>query len=434
MLLPDGDGWRLPRPVFDNSDIRSAIPVNKAMTEQFGLRTSLLRCLFHRRSGDGPGVIRAYAMERCGEGDVGPRGARWVASHELADVPLASDDDRMALDAWIEGVIEPKELRAAWYSPGWWDSAIGWIDEVMAGQGIARSGPSEHVRSWVLSSIIRTPTSHGDIYFKAVPPFMAHEGAAMTAVARECPRMVPPPIACDAQRGWVLMSDFAGRSLADISEFERWQDAVRMHARMQVDQAGRTQSWIDRGLPDRSLRRMVDLIDPLITVSAKALSDGPDGLSDDEIQALRGLSMRLKFMCARLADFNIPHSLVHGDLGGNILVKGDGEFVFFDWTDACISHPFFDMTTMADTVFDDNVFRGDESVGVRIRDAYLEPWAKYGPMDRLVQAYDAARPLGALHQAMTYMWILTNIAEDARWEVEVGLPTWIRTLLRLCGQ
>ena len=256
----------------------------------------------------------------------------------------------------------------------------------------------------------------------------------MSAVARDHPAMASPPIAHDRQRGWILMFDFGGKWLGESSDAERWEEAVRMHAQMQVEQAERTQSWIEMGLPDRSLRRMVDLIDPLITVAANMLSGRNGGLSEDEVRALQGLPMRLKFMCARLADFNIPHSLLHGDLGGNILVKDDGGFVFFDWTDACVAHPFLDMAAIGDNVFDDNVFKGDESAANRLRDAYLEPWTKYEPMDRLVQAYDIARPLGALHQAMTYMWILTNIAEEARWEVEVGLPTWIRTLLRLCGQ
>lgn len=182
---------------------------------------------------------------------------------------------------------------------------------------------------------------------------------------------------------------------------------------------------------------MVELIDPLITVSTRMLSGRPDGLSDDECQALHGLGMRLKFMCARLADFNIPHSLVHGDLGGNILLKDGGDFVFFDWTDVCVSHPFFDMTTMAHTVFDDSPFQGDEDIAERLRDAYLKPWIRHqagaASEERLLQAYEVARPLGALHQAMSYMWILMNVAEDARWELEGGLRQWLKTLLGLCG-
>ena len=87
---------------------------------------------------------------------------------------------------------------------------------------------------------------------------------------------------------------------------------------------------------------------------------------------------------------------------------------------------------MAHTVFDDSPFQDDQDVAVRLRDAYLKPWTVFQPMEKLIQAYEVARPLGALHQAMSYMWILTNIADDARWEFEGGLWQWLKNLLALC--
>jgi hypothetical protein len=30
---------------------------------------------------------------------------------------------------------------------------------------------------------------------------------------------------------------------------------------------------------------------------------------------------------------------------------------------------------------------------------------------------------------MSYMWLLMNVAEDARWELESGLLMWLRNLL-----
>ena len=98
----------------------------------------------------------------------------------------------------------------------------------------------------------------------------------------------------------------------------------------------------------------------------------------------------------------------------------------------CISHPFFDTTTLVDVVFDEmNLFEDVPDALNRLRDAYLEPWTKYQSMERLVEAYEVARPLGVLHQAMSYMWILNNIAEDARWELESGLVIWLRNLLKI---
>ena len=124
----------------------------------------------------------------------------------------------------------------------------------------------------------------------------------------------------------------------------------------------------------------------------------------------------------------LPPTLVHGDLGGNVLVRGE-QYTLFDWTDVCITHPFFELTTLLDTVFDASVLPHEAQVRTQLRDAYLEPWTAYVPMERLVEAFEVSTPLGALHQAMSYMWILMNVAEDARWELARGLVMWLRHLL-----
>lgn len=432
LISRDGDNGGLPHLRLSRSDFRSASPLNKGMEEKFGLTTTVLSPLFQRMSEGRQLDLRAYSFEQHA-GGVRPDGSDWVLVDEVNDVALSSQIDRQARDAWLAGQNSEAAQRCPWGVPGWWDEAVHWIDEELGRLDITRTGSPVQLRAWSLSAIIRIPTSVGQVFFKAVPAFMSHEGAAMAALSEAHPSMVPPPLAADGPRGWLLMPDFRGNFLGKVPDVGRWEEAVNIHARMQLEQSGRARSWLDLGCPDRSLGRMVDLVDPLITVSAGMLAGRPDGLSGEEIEALLGLSMRLKFMCAQLADFNIPHSLVHGDLGGNILVKDDGGFVFFDWTDACISHPFFDMATLANTFFDDNAFQGDEAVGLRLRDAYLKPWSQHQPMERLIQAYEAARPLGALHQAMTYMWILTNIAEDARWQLEGGLRQWLKIVLTLCG-
>ena len=101
-----------------------------------------------------------------------------------------------------------------------------------------------------------------------------------------------------------------------------------------------------------------------------------------------------------------------------------------------MSHPFFEMATISGAYFDESVLKDSPDAETRLREAYLEPWTRLMPMDmeRLVEAFETSRPLGALHQTMTYMWILTNISPDARPELEGGLLHWVRSLLRMCGR
>ena len=92
------------------------------------------------------------------------------------------------------------------------------------------------------------------------------------------------------------------------------------------------------------------------------------------------------------------------------------------------------MATISAAYFDESILKDNQDADTRLRDAYLEPWTARIPIERLVEAFEASRPLGALHQAMTYMWIHTNISAEARPELEGGLLHWIRQLLRLCGR
>ncbi|MGQ4810127.1 hypothetical protein NKDENANG_03574 [Candidatus Entotheonellaceae bacterium PAL068K] len=91
---------------------------------------------------------------------------------------------------------------------------------------------------WALSCIMRIETSIGDVHFKAVPPFMPQEAVVMRELSRRHPDLIPPPLAADVERGWMLMPDGDGALLLHTSDFSCWEEAVRHGTRMQVAQAG----------------------------------------------------------------------------------------------------------------------------------------------------------------------------------------------------
>ncbi len=431
-LIRGGRRWTLPNFAPQTTDARQVDHINAEMRRALGLETVTLRCAQSRIGDDERDSWRVFvALARNADAQL-PPDARWVAQSDLQTIEFAPPALADAVNAWFAERDNPPPRRAPWHSAAWFDGALERIHARLDALGMPAIAPARQLRAWGLSCAMRVATAGGDVYFKAAPPFMAHEGRVMRAVAERYPALLPPPLAVDAQRGWLLMPDYGDAMLHKSTDIARWETALRLFARMQVEQAAHTQDWLAIGCPDRGLGRMVDLIDPLIMSSAQLLAAKPYGLTADEIDRLRALPMRLKLMCARLAQYALPQTLVHGDLGGNILMNGGG-YVFFDWTDACISHPFFDMATISGAYFDESALKLDASVDNRLRDAYLEAWAAHEPTERLIEAFDAAKPLGALHQAMTYMWILTNIAEDERAELEGGLAHWLRNLLRLCG-
>jgi hypothetical protein len=96
-----------------------------------------------------------------------------------------------------------------------------------------------------------------------------------------------------------------------------------------------------------------------------------------------------------------------------------------------MAHPFFDMAPIIERAMRERVRPFEQDVRARLRDAYLAPWTVYEPMERLVHAFELSTSLGALHQAMSSMWMLMNVAPEARWQFERGLVKWLRRLLQL---
>ena len=130
-----------------------------------------------------------------------------------------------------------------------------------------------------------------------------------------------------------------------------------------------------------------------------------------------------KQICAELAALPIPQSIVHGDLhGGNVGIQGE-DFIFFDWTDACISHPFFDML--------DIFYEKDTAVQTELRDAYLAMWTDYAPIPQLLDIWQLAEIGAAIHHSFSYWQMLIHLEPHVRSDLSHMLPIWLRKILTL---
>ncbi len=64
----------------------------------------------------------------------------------------------------------------------------------------------------------------------------------------------------------------------------------------------------------------------------------------------------------------------------------------------------------------------------RLREAYLDPWQVYEPMERLEQALELAEHLAPVHHALLYhAMILPNM--EASWEMVNMVAYYLRMLL-----
>ena len=152
------------------------------------------------------------------------------------------------------------------------------------------------------------------------------------------------------------------------------------------------------------------------------------GLTEDEYRRLRALVPDFEERCIRLAGHGIPETIQHDDLhDGNAFVR-DGRYLVFDWGDSCVSHPFHSLVVMMRAL----VYRLELPPGgsdvIRLRDAYLEPFARYGSPGELVEAVDLAHYVGTASRSLNWSRFLRSYGPGVGSD-EDAVPYGLKRLL-----
>jgi hypothetical protein len=283
-----------------------------------------------------------------------------------------------------------------WTDAGWLADVKVWLDRQLEDVGLQLTGTVEqpHVRPW--STVLRIPTTGGDVWFKANIPLLAYEATVVDLLAAQRPDSVPGLLATDLERGWMLMAD-GGKRLREIVERERdlgrWLDVLPGYGQLQIDMATNLDRLLGLGLPDRRLQTLASQYEELI--------GHVDTVTEDESRRLRALVPTIAELCERLASVGLPETIQHDDLhDGQIFVR-DGRYLFFDWGDACVSHPFFSMsvTLEGQLAWGLDDIEGSEDIAP-YRDAYLEPFRNFASWSELQAAYEIALRLGWVCRAL----------------------------------
>jgi hypothetical protein len=320
---------------------------------------------------------------------------------------------------------EVEAIRAPWDEPGWQARVVRWVRAHVKGTAYGEVRGLEVAQKWALSCVLRVRTAGGDLsqtgtlYFKAVPPFFASEARITATLAHIFPDNVPMPLATDPRRNWMLLPDLGREDLREGTQPDEWCRVMRLLAWMQRECIGRTDELRRAGCGERGLVSMVEEIDVLCS-DTKVLSLLEAG---DRRKLLEAVP-HLKALCARLAAYGVPETLMHGDFHGGNIARTGGRYVVFDWTDASISHPFLDLPIILNWhVPPDNIEH------LKVRDTYLAEWIDFGSMERLREAMAMAFPLGSLFQVMSYRRMIRAMGEEAEGELKADLGMWVGRVL-----
>ena len=302
--------------------------------------------------------------------------------------------------------------------------AHAWIAGALDGLGVELVEQIEqpHVCPW--STVLRVPTRGGDLWFKACAPALAHEPATIEILARCRPKRLPRLLAVDRARGWMLQAD-GGERLGELGEPGRWVDVLALYADLQAEAAGVADELLAASVPDRRLDGLPELYESLLRRQ--------EGIVGDDLRRLADLGPTVSRLCEELAGTGLPETVQHDDLYSNNVFVQEGEYVYFDWGDACVAYPFFSLhVAMRALAYELGVDAASSEL-TRFRDAYLEPWTRLVSRVDLVRALRPAGVLGGLARAMGWQAILDTLPAETRREYADTVHDRLASFLAECG-
>jgi 8-oxo-dGTP pyrophosphatase MutT (NUDIX family) len=328
--------------------------------------------------------------------------------------------------------MQDQPIQLPWEQPGWLEQATAWIHAQLATRGWRVTGPVEvlHQRAW--ATFARVFTDNGTAYFKAPALDSMYEAALTQALARWRPDCTVPLLAVDRDRGWLLSAD-AGVTLRSASpsadQIGHWLKLLPLYVELQIEMADRVPELLALGMNDRRLAHLPRLYAQLMEATENLRVGLEPGLTPDEYQRLRDLRPQVTAWCEQLAGYGLPETLTHEEVhDGNVLVSGD-RYIFTDWSDSSVAHPFFTMLVTIRAAADRLKLAEDGPEMIRLRDVYLEPWTKFETRGKLLAAFELAYRLGMVNRALSWHHGTGSLAKHHKEPYAHCVPSWLQDFL-----
>jgi hypothetical protein len=384
--------------------------------ELIGVPINILNWVASHRDDEAHQVHRIHLLEPR-DGTL-PLNAVWQPLEEILEYHFMPSNLQAGLERWnveFRSRIIP-DLRAPWSIPGWHAEVERWIADQVARLGRGPIRKIEPVKSWSISCVLRVVTETGILYFK-VPrdlPLFVNEGVVLSRLAELYPNRLPVPLAIESERGWMLLDDFGGQTGHD-ADLDQQARLMQDFARLQIDSSQKIEALLDAGCKDRRMDIVLSQIEPLFE---DELVLAP--LTLEERDQLKMIAPRLRALIAELFSLPIPVALLHGDLHAGNAIMRENSLLYFDWTDAAVSHPFFDMI---------HIFMEEhQAKKTALQEAYLLPWEEnYSKID-VMRAWELGDALYGLYHAVSYQYIAHGIEELVRPELNFAFH-FLRKLL-----
>jgi len=215
-----------------------------------------------------------------------------------------------------------------------------WIEATLKQLNYKTTGELSVVVEEYLGDVWSIDTDRGKVYFKATAalPLFANEAEIAYELKQLFQNNVADVIAINKDRCWQLMKDFGDtvghKEDADVSTFS---DIYHLWGGLQRQSVDHLDKLAPIVCEYRGIDKLVELLYHYLEQPDIALAVQAQGVVINP-----GLREKLDEVVQKLKSYSLPECLVHGDLHDNNVAKTAQSYLFFDWSDACISHPFME--------------------------------------------------------------------------------------------
>ncbi|AXQ97361.1 MULTISPECIES: phosphotransferase [Pseudoalteromonas] len=279
---------------------------------------------------------------------------------------------------------------------GWKLDAKYWIENTLKQLNYKKVDEPIIVEDWFLGDVWRIPTEKGNVYFKATAslPLFSNEAGVCDFLAHIFKGKVPEVLAIDKGRRWQLTSDF-GEPLDEDVDLTVWNDAYQVWGEIQSLSVEHVDKLRQSGCQSRSIENLsTQLIWHFNQPEIAAI------LTDRNIVFDNNFLSNLEIAIHKLKEYSLPDCLVHGDLHESNMARTAESYLFFDWSDACVTHPFMDGNFIYQF--------SETNLKQKLIKNYLSNWRHYLPELELQRAWQAAEPVCYAHHTLSYASIILN--------------------------
>lgn len=362
----------------------------------------------------------------------------WRAADSIKDPVCNHEGIQTAFTHWQEEQDSHcrADCRPDWEERGWYEQASFWICRQLCLPLNNSAVTLKQIKgAWSRSYLIKIQYNCLEYFFKADKKSAPYEARLLQTLHQNLSGYTPSLVAVDTQRNWFITRKFNGCFLDDCDS-PPYETVLTAYAKLQIESSSYLQllstagcPYIDACVLMRELGlalKDTDRMSPCLPPNATCL------------QELSELLPAIEQECHLLFQNTVPICLHNEDFRSANVVVSD-KILFFDWSNAALTHPFLSLCNFILRLNDDKDLTGDWTSGFSTlwnfqpAKAYLQQWSYAASPAELVQMLNSSWRIYPVYELIRCYKELCSIEQNTPWYYMTmnSIPEWINVVIHV---